>query len=360
MGSPYMITEARGNLLGADVDALVSTVNTVGIMGKGIALQFKRAYPAMFKEYARKAKAGQIRLGEVHVWPTQLMTGPRFIINFPTKGHWRSSSKLPDIDHGLDDLVRVIREHDITSIAVPPLGCGNGGLEWRVVESLIRAKLAALPGVDVQLYAPDGAPTAANMQTAQPKPAMTLGRAALIDLIADYASHSVAAPSLIETQKLTYFLQAAGEPLKLNFAANIYGPYADNLRHALQAVEGHYVSGYGDGSSSVLEAEPLTILPGAHEAAAPLLDQHPETARRIERVLDLVEGFESAYAMELLASVHWLVHERPEMAGDVDATVAAVQAWSPRKGRMFTHAHIRTAWKALRDRGWLPSLAATH
>lgn len=354
-----MITGAHGNLLGADVDALVNTVNTVGVMGKGIALQFKRAYPEMFKEYARAVKRHEVTLGRMHVWQTQQVAGPRFIINFPTKGHWRSSSKLPDIERGLDDLVRAIRERGITSIAVPPLGCGNGGLDWRTVEPMIRSALAAVPEVDVQLYAPEGAPAAADMPTAEPTPAMTPGLAALIELMALYARHALAYPSLIETQKLTYFLQSAGEPLRLNFTDHIYGPYADNLRHVLRVAEGHYLSGYGDGSTPVREAEPLTILPGARATATPLLVKHPETLQRIDRVLELVEGFESAYALELLASVHWLIHEQPDLALKVDATVVAVQAWSPRKGRMFTHSHVRMAWQTLRDRGWFPALVAS-
>ena len=137
-----MITEASGNLLEADVDALVNTVNTVGVMGKGIALQFKRAYPEMFMAYARAAKRGELSLGRMHVWETGLMTGPRFIINFPTKGHWGSKSRVDDIALGLDALVETIRDLRITSIAIPPLGCGEGGLDWRVVEPLIHRTAA--------------------------------------------------------------------------------------------------------------------------------------------------------------------------------------------------------------------------
>jgi len=141
---------------------LVNTVNTVGVMGKGIALQFKGAYPAMFKAYAAAAEHGELELGRMHVWHSDRLDGPRFIINFPTKGHWRSGSKLRDIEAGLDDLARVIEKYDIRSIAVPPLGCGHGGLDWADVEPMIRAKLD-LPNVDVRLYPPGGAPNAADM-----------------------------------------------------------------------------------------------------------------------------------------------------------------------------------------------------
>jgi O-acetyl-ADP-ribose deacetylase (regulator of RNase III) len=353
-----VISQSHGNLLQADVDALVNTVNTVGVMGKGIALQFKRAFPAMFRDYARAAKSGEVRLGSMHVWPTGQLSGPRFVINFPTKGHWKASSRLADIERGLDDLVRVIRDEAIRSIAVPPLGCGNGGLDWSVVEPLIRAKLEPLVDVEVLLFPPVGAPAAASMTTAGPTPRMSAGRAALIGLLGSYSRHALAEPSLIEAQKLMYFLQLAGEPLRLEFQGHHYGPYADNLRHVLQEVEGHYLSGFGDGSLLVAQAEPLTLLPGAEDAARPVLEQHPETRERIDRVLDLIEGFESAYSLELLATVHWLLdHEGPRGLDDV---VTAVQAWSPRKGLMFTPEHIRIAVEALESRGWVPQLTGAR
>ncbi|MGL5823823.1 MAG: type II toxin-antitoxin system antitoxin DNA ADP-ribosyl glycohydrolase DarG, partial [Nocardioides sp.] len=240
MGRDLMITQARGNLLAADVDALVNTVNTVGVMGKGIALQFKRAFPAMFRDYEKVARAGGLATGRMHVWPTQQMTGPRFIINFPTKRHWKSRSKLSDIESGLDALVEVVHDLGVRSIAIPPLGCGNGGLRWSEVEPLMLSRLARLVDVDVIIYPPNGAPAAAEMPTSEVMPEMTTGRAGLIALMSGYATHALAMPSLVEAQKLMYFLQAAGEPLRLHFVKHHYGPYADNLRHVLRVVEGHY------------------------------------------------------------------------------------------------------------------------
>lgn len=351
-----MIVEARGNLLEADVEALVNTVNTVGVMGKGLALQFRRAYPAMFSAYERASKSGEVRLGHMHVWPIDAATGPRFVINFPTKGHWRSPSRLEDIESGLDDLVRVIRDLGIGSVAVPPLGCGNGGLDWRDVEPLIRSAFARLDDVQVLLYPPGPAPGAATMPNATSVPTMTAARAALVHLLARYSERSFGA-SLIETQKLLYLLQAAGEPLRLRYEKAKYGPYADNLRHALSNLEGHFVVGFGDGSAKVTEAEPIRILPGADEQAMQTLSAHPETMDRINRVLELVDGYESAYGMELLASVHWVAQETPDAALDPDEAVRRVREWTPRKGRMLTPEHLRLAWQALRDRGWLPAAA---
>ncbi|MDP3972068.1 MAG: macro domain-containing protein [Candidatus Nanopelagicales bacterium] len=353
MEKQIVITEGTGNLLLADVDALVNTVNTVGVMGKGIALQFRRAYPDMFRDYARAAKAGEIRLGHVQVWPTGLLDGPKYVINFPTKGHWRSRSKLSDINDGLVDLVRIVNDLEIASIAVPPLGCGNGGLRWSEVEPCIRAAFEALPEVDVRLFAPGDAPHAAVMPERRSPVTMTLGRAALIRVLRRYQSVALES-SLIEVQKLMYFLQVAGQPLRLRFEKGHYGPYADNLRAVLREMEGSCIEGFGDGSAKVMEAEPITILAGADEAAASLLARDPATEARIDRVMALVDGFESMYGMELLSSVHWLMTESPESADSVDEITVAVQCWNPRKGRLFTADHISVAWQALRDRGWMP------
>ena len=348
-----MISEANGNLLDAPVDALVNTVNTVGVMGKGIALQFKRAYPAMFKAYASEAKRGDLSLGRMHVWHTEQLDGPRVLINFPTKGHWRSGSKLADIEAGLDDLVDVIRREQIRSIAVPPLGCGHGGLEWAEVEPLIRSKLSQLEDVDIRLYPPTGAPAAADMRTAGPTPRMTTGRAALIELIGRYSAVAVEGATPIAVQKLMYFLQVAGEELNLRYESNHYGPYADNLRAVLRDIEGHYLEGFGDGSERVEVSEPFRVLPGARDAALGTLRERMATLDRIDRVMDLTNGFESTNSLELLATVHWVaVHPMAEGRSDEDIT-SAVRLWSNRKARLFTQGQIQKALAVMRDRGWL-------
>lgn len=348
-----MIREVHGNLLESHADAIVNTVNTVGVMGKGIALQFKRAYPAMFEDYKLSSKKGQIQLGRMHVWPTGQLNGARFVINFPTKGHWKAASQLSDIITGLSDLVRVVEEQHIPSIALPPLGCGNGGLSWHEVEPEIRKAFSDLPNVDVMVFPPGDTPKADQMRTAAAPPPLTPGRAALISLLSRYSEQSLDEPSLIATQKLMYFLQTAGEPLRLNFQRSFYGPYADNLRHVLKVVEGHYISGFGDGTAAVTIAEPLTVLPRAAERARPVLRENPATVRRIQEVLELANGFESTYGLELLATVHWLAsQDRPHAATELEVT-KQVQEWSPRKNRMFTPQHIRIALDALIQHGWL-------
>ncbi|MCC6497738.1 MAG: macro domain-containing protein [Propionibacteriaceae bacterium] len=344
-----MIRETSGNLLMAPAEALINTVNTVGVMGKGIALQFKRAYPAMYLEYERAAKAGELAPGRVQVWESDLLQGPRYIINFPTKRHWRGSSKLEYIERGLDDLARVIRDLGVKSIAVPPLGCGNGGLDWAEVKPLIERKLGSLE-VDVLLYPPAGAPKAAAMVDRRPKPRMTRGRAALLTIMQAYQRATWDAPSLIEIQKLMYFLQESGEPLRLDYVKGRYGPYADNLRHVLAELEGHYLSGFGDGSARVAEAEPLAVLNADDPSITRELAAHPETMERVERVMELVEGYETPYGMELLATVHWVNHHSTA-GGDQKHASQTIAAWSERKQRMFTPQHIERAWTSLQTRG---------
>ncbi|MBZ0258634.1 macro domain-containing protein, partial [bacterium] len=128
-----MIEFATGNLLKADAEALVNTVNCVGFMGKGIALQFKQAFPENFKSYERACKKGEVKIGEIFVHDQHSMINPKYIFNFPTKNHWKGKSKIEDIKSGLDSLVKNIKRFGIKSIAIPPLGCGLGGLEWNEV-----------------------------------------------------------------------------------------------------------------------------------------------------------------------------------------------------------------------------------
>ncbi len=369
-------TEATGNLLEADVDALVNTVNTVGVMGKGIALQFKNAFPDNFEAYRQACKDEAVRLGEMFVFEVPARESqpldeldstmfelapasasrPRWIINFPTKAHWRNRTRLGHIEAGLDDLRGRIAQQGIESIAVPALGCGNGGLEWSDVAPLIRSRLADLD-VEVHLYPPNGAPAASEMAVNTERPVLTPGKAALVAMVDRYSAVALST-SLIEIQKLMYFLQEAGEDLRLRFVDHYFGPYADNLRHVLQTLEGHYLRGFGDGSNPVEHSEPLVLLPGADGEADEALTDYPEVEARMHRVLDLVEGFESPYGLELLASVHWAA-TRFDWGSDGGPAeiVARVQAWSPRKKRLFESDHVTTAWGRLSDRGWITPAA---
>lgn len=344
-----MIHDATGNLLEADVEALVNTVNCVGFMGKGIALQFKQAWPDNFEAYAEACKAGAVQPGRMFIWETGRMINPKFLINFPTKRHWKGKSRIEDIKSGLRALVAEIRRLGIRSVAVPPLGCGNGGLDWTDVRPLIEAAFAELSDVEVSLYSPQGAPAAKAMPVNTAKPKMTASRALFIKLMHQYGTLSYRR-TLLEIQKLGYFLQESGEPLRLRFEAGIYGPYAANLNKVLELLEGHYIRGYGDSQKPDTEVE---LLPGAVEDADNFLTSHSDSVTRLLRVAELIEGFETPYGMELLSTVHWVCTHGETKAIDAEAAIRSVQSWNDRKREMFRCEHIRLAHRRLSELAWL-------
>jgi O-acetyl-ADP-ribose deacetylase (regulator of RNase III) len=352
-----VIEEGRGNLLTADVEALVNTVNTVGVMGKGIALQFKRAFPANYAAYRAACERGEVRLGRMFVYETDQLGSRRHIINFPTKQHWRSHSSLADIRAGLDDLVRVVHDLRVTSIAIPALGCGNGGLDWADVRPLIEAAAARIPETRVAVFAPAGAPDPASMPVAAPRPAMTAAKATLLVAIHRYLARAAVLEvregiSELEIQKLAYFLQALGAPLRLRFSRGRYGPYAEQLHHVLQAMEGHYVVGYGDRSAKVTELQPIRLTAGSAAEAEGWVHGDAEAASRLAGLLRLVDGFETPYSLELLATVHFASQQEP-VTMDTTELADRVVGWSLRKARLFTAEHVQVAAERLREHGAL-------
>jgi O-acetyl-ADP-ribose deacetylase (regulator of RNase III) len=348
-----MIEIGSGNLLDARVDALVNTVNTMGVMGKGIALQFRNAYGEMFAKYFDDCKLGLVQLGKMHVFDRGALVqdGPRYIINFPTKGHWKARSRLSDIELGLVDLLRVVQDLNIQSIAIPPLGCGNGGLDWLDVRPMIEAAFADVPQVKTVMFEPNGAPPAAEMPRNTTPPAMTESRAILLTLMDRYLK-GLLGPfvTLLEVQKLMYFMQEAGQPLKLAYSAGKYGPYAKNLRFELKRMEGHLITGFGDGVENPDKA--LELLPGAVDQAYDLLARRDDINRRMDRVAKLIDGFEDPYGMELLSSVHWLMVQNPEARGNPDVAIHGVQVWNRRKRILMKRDHLLKAWERLAHEDW--------
>ncbi len=346
-----MIEIVSGNLLEADVEALVNTVNCIGVMGKGIALQFKQAYPDNYKAYRSACDRKQLEPGKMLVVETGRLANPKYIINFPTKRHWRGKSKIEDVDSGLNALVAEIEARGITSVAIPPLGCGNGGLDWALVRSCIEGALSRLTRVKVLVFEPKGAPKAEAMPVATERPKLTRARAILIALLEDYAVPGYRL-TMLEIQKLAYFLQVADEPMRLNFVKQKYGPYAENLHHVLQRLEGHYFRGYGDRSSDAS----IRLLPDAANEARHFLRDEMEAKDRLTTVARLIEGFETPYGLELLATVHWVandVSDDPTLA----SVVEGVHGWSERKRETFHANHIKKAWNRLNDQGLLATSA---
>jgi O-acetyl-ADP-ribose deacetylase (regulator of RNase III) len=351
-----MIRYVTGNLLEASVEALVNTVNTVGVMGKGVALQFKETFPQNFAEYEAACRRGEVRIGRMFVTKTGRLTGPRLIINFPTKVEWRHPSKMEYIRSGLSDLIKVVRDREIRSIALPPLGCGNGGLDWQLVRGAIEDALAELQDVDIVVFEPT-----AKYQTA-PKRAgveeLTIPRAMVVDLIQRYAVLGFECTNL-EVQKLVYLVQRVMSGMGLNdefalkFTTNKYGPYADALRHLLDSLDGSYLhcekrlADAGPFDAITIDSERL---PRVREFLG--RNERREFTDAIRRVDQIIDGFQSPYLMELLATVDWV--SRPEGPGMTDQVSTAVSRWpggassAERKSRLFKPEQIELAVNRLR------------
>ena len=348
-----MIRFKTGNILHEDAEALVNTVNCVGVMGRGVALQFKKAYPENFRAYATACKEGAVRPGRMFVFETGTFTNPRFIVNFPTKRHWRARSRMGDIEAGLTDLAKEVRARGIRSIALPPLGSGLGGLSWAQVRERAEAALRDLDDVNVVIFEPSDDWTTEPTSRTPARPAMTAARAVLVGLMERY-TRGLLDPivTLLEVHKLMYFMQAAGERLQLRFGKGHYGPYAENLRHVLHALEGHFISGYADGGDA--PTKPLELVPGAVDEATAFVDGSRDTRQRLDRVSELIGGFESPYGLELLATVHWILNDDTWTGNDL---VDAVHRWSHRK-RKFTPRQIELAQELLVEKGWTTDTAA--
>jgi len=305
-----VICYVRGNLIEADVDALVNTVNEVGVMGKGIALQFKEAFPGNFAVYAEAANHEQIRVGKMFVYRNEQLGGPKWIINFPTKRHWKGSSQIEWIRDGLTDLAKVIRELGIGTIALPPLGCGNGRLEWRSVRREIESALGGLDDVQVVVYVPTT--KYYGRKRRDPFRELTPARALIVEVIRRYSVLDTGC-TILEVQKLAWFLKRAvdtlhlPDPLELEFKANKYGPYSDRLRHLLDGLDGSYLHC----ERRLADAGPLDEI--AFDASyAPELDLYlkQDEVACYEPALALatavINGFESPLGMEVLSTIDWL------------------------------------------------------
>ena len=257
---------------------------------------------------------------------------------------------MEDVEEGLKALAGEIRGRGIRSIAIPPLACGLGGLAWEEVCPRIEAALAEFDDLDAVVFEPGGAPPAKDMARLRMAPEMTPGRAVLVGLMGRYLD-ALLDPflTLLEVHKLLYFMQEAGEPLRLRYSKAPYGPYAENLRHTLNKVEGHFVMGYADGGDA--PDKPLELVPSAIEDAKAALEGVPETRARFERVAELVDGFESSFGLELLATVHWTM-TREDAGPEVDDIVARTYGWHERKKR-FSPRQIELAAARLRQKGWI-------
>jgi len=347
-----MMRFVQGNLLDAQVEALVNTVNTVGVMGKGIALMFKEAFPANFRAYEDACKRKEVRIGRMFVTETGGFEGPRWIINFPTKKHWRQPSKIEWIVEGLQDLRRIVQERKIRSIALPPLGAGNGRLNWREVRAEIQRSLGDLEGLDIVVYEPTEKYQNVAKRTGVEE--LTPARVLIAEIIRRYWVLGIEC-TYLEVQKLGWFLErtihALGieDPLKLHFKADKYGPYSDRLRHLLNALDGTYLHC----DKRLSDAGPADTIWFDEERRKYVdLFLQQDTSKPLNRVLDLtakrIDGFESPLGMELLATVDWLIqreHAEPTLPGIRSALCnwPAGKAAADRKLRLFNDRLLQLA-----------------
>ncbi len=346
-----MIEYKTGDILTEETEALVNTVNCVGIMGRGIALQFKNIFPENFKFYANACQQNEVKPGRMLVFETGRLTYPRYIINFPTKRHWKGKSRIEDIEAGLIALTEEVRSRNIRSIALPPLGSGLGGLDWDEVRPRIEAVLKNLSDRKIIIFEPSHEVSDTKSNHSRNVPKMTPGRAALVGLIDRYL-RGLLDPfvTLLEVHKLMYFMQSAGEELNLRYAKGLYGPYAENLRHVLKAIEGHLLSGYTDGGDA--PDKQLKLVPGALEETNAFLEDKSATKERFERVSDLVDGFETQFGLELLSTVHWIICK--DQVQSVNDVVVQTYAWNKRK-KQFSPRQIELALDVLQQKKWINS-----
>jgi O-acetyl-ADP-ribose deacetylase (regulator of RNase III) len=319
-----MIEFTQGNLLEAKTEALVNTVNTVGVMGKGIALMFKEAFPDNYRAYALACKREEVTVGRMFVRERQdWIGGPRWIVNFPTKRHWRQPSKIEWIEAGLEDLRGFIIEHNVKSIAIPPLGSGNGGLDWSEVRAVIERSLSSLRDVRIIVYEPTA--TYQNVAKAEGLKKLTPARALVAELVRRYSVLGFEC-TLLEVQKLAYLLErklismGVDNPLKLEFVADRYGPFATKLGHLLNGLDGSYLHC----EKRVADAGPLDIIwfedSQKDKVATYLRTQAKTYLPVLNSTTDEISGFESPVGMELLATVDWL------LVHGVNPSVTAIQA----------------------------------
>lgn len=342
-----MITYRKGDLLSADAIALVNTVNTVGVMGKGIALQFKEAFPNNTKSYIAACKNKELFPGKLlDIWDENLQTGKKLIINFPTKVHWRQPSKYEYIEKGLISLRILIEQKSIQSIAIPPLGCGNGGLDWEVVKKMIVEYLGDLK-TDILVFEPnESIKELLQKQDLKKDEKLTPARASL--LYALFAFESIGEfSSLFAANKLAYFLQRKGQKLNLNFKAHHYGPYAIGVEKVLYRLNGTYLKGMEQGV--IKPFEPLYLNYEKWDEINSYVHNslNSEDLMRVKSLIKFISNFSSELSLEVLATVDFILVENPNYT--IDEVMGAIRNWNLRKSALFQQSLVSESYKYLNN-----------
>ncbi|GHT13665.1 Appr-1-p processing protein [Bacteroidia bacterium] len=325
-----MIHYIKGNILESDAQALVNTVNTVGVMGKGIALQFKKAFPNNFRAYQVACEQKEISVGKLFVTKdSNLNSGEKIIINFPTKKDWRKPSEYSFIEDGLDDFLKTIEKYQIKSVAIPPLGAGNGGLEWEKIKHIINKKLGSVD-MDILVYEPNQE-IKEHLKTERVK--LTSARALLLYVLYDLVRNGEYV-SEFSSEKVCYFLQKFGgeKYLKLQFIPNFYGPYSGKVRHVLNYLNGSYIMGYSDMNKKPFD--PLTLIADGYDTVETYINDNVELSEIATKTTKFLNGFYSDFALELLSSIDYIIQTNKTF--DQQIIAQKLEEWSDRKRSMLS------------------------
>lgn len=335
-----MIHYKTGNLFDSKAEALVNTVNTVGVMGKGIALQFKNIFPNNFRVYSNACKNKEVKVGRLLVTEEEtLLTGKKIIINFPTKTNWHLPSEYKYIEAGLLELVKVIKDKNIHSIAIPPLGSGNGGLDWNKVKLLLEKHLADTD-CDIIIYEPNAA---IQEVLKKERVKLTPARAMLLSVLYELVRNGEFV-SEFSSEKIAYFLQRFGakDAFMLEFHPNFYGPYSGKVKHVLYYLNGSYIMGYS--SKDKKPFEELGLIPNAETEINEFLNKSENKKYKVitDKTKNFLTGFYSPFGLELLSTIDFIIDEKK--ATTEEAITKELENWSDRKKTLFTnHRFIQIA-----------------
>ena len=345
-----MIEFTKGDLLTSLDGVLVNTVNTVGVMGRGIALQFKDEFPHNYAVYAEACRRGELYPGKLLVVKDfSSRYGEKLIVNFPTKEHWRNPSKYEYIEKGLIALREFIKSNGVKSISIPPLGCGNGGLDWNKVKPMITESMADIDAI-IHIYEPSAEVAKHLKETAVPVRdiKLTPERAMMLYALFFYETLGEQA-SLFAANKLAYFMKRLGEPTfsKYKFTRAHFGPYCYQLGKTLHQLNGKYLTGLEQ--MELRAFDPLTLQYNTLEEVNQYVEQNlsPESRERLNRLTALVSGFQSTLSLEVLATVDYVLNENPGISQE--DTIQKVWEWSDRKKTLFKERYIRIAYNHLKE-----------
>lgn len=346
-----MIKYVIGDLLSAETQALVNTVNTVGVMGKGIALQFREKYPTNYHNYLIACKNKELTPGKLVITKESTTDcEEKIIINFPTKTVWYQKSQYSYIESGLDALVKAIKEYNIKSIAIPPLGCGNGGLKWETVKSIMEEKLSVLTDIDIQIFEPnDAVKDVLKKQEFKGEVKLTDARALILYTMFYYELYGGEPCSLFVANKIAFFFKRLKEPsfAKLKFTKDFFGPYAVGVDHLIKSLNGKYLRGMEQMNAKPFEELELDYSRKDEVSKYIKTQLKPEQIDRLKRLLKLIDGYQSALSLEILASVDYIRSVYPNI--DEANTIKLIKEWNERKKELCLDKYISKAYRHLEE-----------